>query len=208
MRFVKATALAAAALLTLAPAASATTYTVAVGGSTTVGTSAFTATTSGVEINSNYGVPITCSSGTMQGNVERGTTFTPPTPSTIATITGTTWHGCLTPTLFNWQFNFTQVGTWNLKADSAPVAGVVSGTITNISMQVRSVINDRCEFDVTGTLDYTLDSNTQRLTIDTGTFDLVISKVVGCFGEFIDGDELDLDADYALTTTGGNVTFH
>ncbi len=42
---------------------------------------------------------------------------------------------------------------------------------------------------------------------DTGTFHLDISKVVGCFGEFLDGDKLDLDADYALTTTDGNLTF-
>lgn len=207
MRFVKAAALAAAALITLAPAASANAYTVAVGGSTTVGTNAYTASTSAIYLNSDYGVPITCSSGTMQGNVQRGAIVTPPAASTIATITGTTWSGCLTPTLFNWQLNFTQVGTWNLRATSAPVNGVVSGRIDNIQMQVRSVINDRCEFDVSGSMAGSFNTNTQTLSINFSSNPLQVYDVVGCWGEFLDGDLLDLDADYAFTTTGGNLTF-
>lgn len=214
MRFAKAAALAAAALLTLAPAASATTYTVAVGASTTVGNVPFTATTGGFEINSDYGVPITCSSGTMQGNVQRGATFTPPNANTVATITGTTWNGCILPTLFNTQLTFAHVGTWNLKADSAPVNGVVSGTITNISMKVRSVVVKRCDFDVIGSVDVALDSNAQTLTIEAGTFDLEVTNADRCWGEFLNGDRLDFSGGwpvqpttYAFSTTGGNLTF-
>lgn len=206
-RITKAAALAATGIIALAPAAMAATYTVAVGGSTTVGTNAYTASTGGINFDTNYGVPMTCSSGTAQGNIQRGATFTPPTPTTVATITNTTWSGCIAPTLFNTQLNVTQVGTWNLRADSAPVGGVVSGTITNVSAQVRSVINDRCEFDVNGTVDGSFDSNNQTLSIDDGTFDLVISNVVGCFGEVLNGDEADFGATYAISTTGGNVTF-
>ncbi|TCI98983.1 hypothetical protein [Aeromicrobium sp. IC_218] len=213
MRFAKAAALAAGTLLTLAPAASATTYTVAVGGSTTVGNVPFTATTGGVEMSTNYGLPLTCTSSILRGDVLRGATFSPPTASVIATITDSTWTGCLQPTIFNTQFTITQVGTWNVKADSSPVDGVFTGTITNIDAEFHSVVDDRCEYDVTGTVDYTFDSNTQTLNIDEGNFALTISNVVGCFGEVMDGDLLDFTGGwpmqpttYAFSTTGGNVT--
>ncbi|WP_019145139.1 hypothetical protein [Aeromicrobium massiliense] len=205
-RITKAAALAATSIIALAPAAMAATYTVAVGGNTTVGTNAYTASTGGITFDTNYGVPMTCSSGTAAGNIQRGATFTPPTASTVATITGTTWSGCIAPTLFNTQLNVTQVGTWNLKADSAPVGGVVSGEITNVSAQVRSVVNDLCEFDVTGTVDGSFDTNNQTLSIDGG-YGLTISNVVGCFGEVLDDDTATFGADYAVSTTGGSVTF-
>ena len=206
-RITKAAALAATGIIALAPAAMAATYTVAVGGSTTSGTNAYTATTSAISFDTNYGVPMTCSSGTAAGNILRGTTFTPPAATTVATITGTTWSGCIAPTLFDTQLNVTQVGTWNLKATSAPVNGVVSGTITNVNAQVRSVINDRCEFDVAGSVAGSFNTNTQTLSINFSSNPLEISNVVGCFGEVLDGDLADFDADYAVSTTGGNVTF-
>lgn len=206
-RITKAAALAATGIIALAPAAMAATYTVAVGGSTTTGTNAYTATTSAISFDTNYGVPMTCSSGTAQGNIQRGATFTPPAATTVATITGTTWSGCIAPTLLNTQLNVTQVGTWNLKATGAPVNGVVSGRIDNVNAQVRSVVDNRCEFDVSGSVAGSFDSNTQKLSINFSTYPLEITNVVGCYGEVLDGDLADFDADYAVSTTGGNVTF-
>ena len=206
-RITKAAALAAAGIVALAPAAMAATYTVAVGGSTTSGSAPFTATTGAINFDTDYGVPMTCSSGTAAGNILRGTTFTPPAATTVATITGTTWSGCIAPTLFNTQLNVTQLGTWNLKATSAPVNGVVTGRIDNVNAQVRSVINDRCEFDVAGSVAGSFNTNTQTLSITFSSYPLYVTNVVGCFGEVQDGDLLDLDADYAFATTGGNLTF-
>lgn len=205
--FTKAAAIAATSIIALAPAAMAATYTVAVGGSTASGSAPFTATTGAIEFDTDYAVNMECDSGTATGNILRGTTFTPPTATTVATITDTGWNDCVSPDLFDTELTVDQIGTWNLKATSAPVNGVVSGTITNINAEVRSVEAGVCDFDVSGTVAGSFNSNNQTLTINFAGYPLDISNVSDCFGEVIDGDKAQFGATYTVTTTGGNVTF-
>ncbi|MBC7595779.1 MAG: hypothetical protein H7288_17890 [Kineosporiaceae bacterium] len=194
IRKLVATASAVALVIVASPAMAAAPYTVTAG-SQTAGTVPIYGTTDAIYFYTDF-IGFSCDSGSFTGTANLGTN---PTGLGVATIDDTEWNDCLGP--LSMPLAFDQIGSWDLNAVGDTVGGVTGTTITDIAMRVASVTAGQCEYTVTGQVGGSFNENTQQLTIDDLSPDnnLVISDVLGCFGQVLAGDAAYLAMTYDIT---------
>ncbi|MFS3130168.1 hypothetical protein ACLM5J_17330 [Nocardioides sp. Bht2] len=213
-------ALAGAALLIGAPAAMATgSGKVTVGGVDTVGTNAASGTNVGdLTFDSDAGVPMTCTSSSITGTVNRGTAVV--NGATIGNISNLGFTGC-TATDFLYPVTVASKGTWAIKVvgNPAPKANIVNIEIANVTAQVKSTGSAplACDFEATGTVPGTFNVSTQRITIASTAFPLNLQAFNGagtktpasstCAGEVLTGDKANMNGVFSLSVTGGALSF-
>lgn len=196
MRFKK-TATIAAALGVVALAgpafAAGPPYTVTAAGNAS-GTYAYTATSNGVTFTVHHGTTnqvMTCSKVVVGGNVTAGTSVNP-----VATITNSTWSGCL----FSGQ-NVVVTPNHNPAWTLWGTGPASTGTNDSVAGQVRganvgvSVLGGACTFNVTGAANGTFNENNgvgQNIAISETAGNLTISGTsFGCFNVISNGDPAD-----------------
>ena len=189
---------AAALVIVASPAMAAAPYTVTAGSQTT-GTAAFDGATTadGIVFYTDF-VEMGCASGSATGNVTLGTNST---GNGVANIADTGWNDCVGP--LGIPMTVDQIGTWDLNVQGDNVSGVIGGTITKVNARVASVTPGQCEFTATGQVGGSFNENTQQLTVDDLSADtaLVVSDVVGCFGQVLEGDAAYFAATYDITNS-------
>lgn len=194
---------ASAVVLSAGPALAATTYTVKAG-TTTSGSTAYSAKTTGaspqIKFTTSSGLNLGCTSGTAKGAVRLGSKLS---GVALGSITGTTWTGCTGP--LGLSLNVAQVGTWNINATGTTSAkGVTAGTISGI---VANVSGSGCSFTVSGTVKAAVTATaTKQLLQVKPTQALKISNVSGCFSQISNGNTASFAATYAITATAGKLS--
>ena len=188
---------AAALVIVASPAMAAAPYTVTAG-SQTAGTVTFNGTTTadGIKFYTDF-VTMGCASGSATGTVTLGTNST---GNGVANIADTGWNDCVGP--LGIAMTVDQIGTWDLNVQGNNVSGVIAGTI-NVNARIASVTPGQCEYTATGQAGGSFDENTQQLTVDDTSPDnaLVVSNVVGCFGQVLEGDAAYFAATYDITNS-------
>jgi len=193
-------------------------HTVSVNGVSTSGNSSFTAATKspgvGFVVNNSAGdVTMGCTSATATGNVHRGSVGLP--PGLIATISGTTWTGCVSVGL---DMTVTQSASWGIYMDAqttnAAQTDTVTGRIRAVSGTTMASVKDvltngaLCSFDVVysgnGAVGNFTESN-QRLNVTEAAGNLKVANVSGCLGDIANNDTADFTATYNVTTTGTGI---
>ncbi|WP_262852236.1 hypothetical protein [Mumia quercus] len=182
---------------------------VTVGGATT-GSHAISGHTTGAISFNAGGVAMSCTSGTATGSVTAGS-YTPyPTPN-VATITGTTWSGCVGP--LGIPMNVAHSGTWGLQITGNESGTVTPGRLVNISATVTSATPGLCSFKVAGTVNGSFNDatstgahthNGQLLSVVTAGSTLTVSNVVGCFNLIPNGASANFAGTYHVTKTDNN----
>lgn len=207
MRHLAASLTATAVIATFSPASAAgPPYTVSVGGSSAGGTHPIHVASAGVvrfSARNQAGtvVHMNCHALTGGGTVRSGSEVNP-----VATLTSTTWTGCSIPGI---QLTVTQSGPWGVLGTGAnATSGTerIAGTITDVVAGVRATANpDACRFTLSGAPRSSFDEAAQQLVVhETGhTGALVLSDVVGCFGQLQNGNRADLSATLDVTSSAG-----
>ncbi|MBC7595781.1 MAG: hypothetical protein H7288_17900 [Kineosporiaceae bacterium] len=187
---------AAALVIVASPAMAAAPYTVTAGSQTT-GTVAFDGATDAIQFHTDF-VDMGCDSGSATGDANLGTNAT---GLAVANIDDTAWNGCLGP--LSIPMNVDQIGIWDLNVKGDNVGGVIAGTITGVNARIASATAGQCEFTVTGQVGGSFNENTQQLAVDDASPDnnLVVSEVVGCFGQVLAGDAAFFAATYDMTNS-------
>lgn len=206
----------ATALIAVAGPAWATgTYSISAG-STTSGDVPYTASTTGatpqIDFHTAF-VNMSCDAGTAAGFLHLGSNVP---GDNIASIDSTTWTNCLS---FGLPMTVTQLSPntpatpWILNATGVPTSGVTAGTVTDVKAHVaHTPVNPNdpslCSFDVSGSVDGNFNANNQSLNITSPTAGatLVISNIVGCFGQLVDQEEAFFEASYAISNDEGPVS--
>lgn len=213
-------ALAGAAVLIAAPAAMASgSGKVTVGGVDTVGTNAATGTNVGdLTFMSDAAVPMDCTSSSITGSVNRGTTVA--NGNVIGQISNLSFTGC-TATDLLFPVSVSSKGTWNIQVvgNPAPKSTSVNILITGVTAQVKSTgaAPHSCDFQATGSVPGTFNVTTQRITIASSSFPLALQAFNGagtktpaassCAGEVVTGDAANMNGVFSLSVTGGSLTF-
>ncbi|GAA1887620.1 hypothetical protein [Lapillicoccus jejuensis] len=197
---------ASAVVLSAGPALAATTYTVKAG-TTTSGSTAYSAATTGagqqIKFTTSKGLNLGCDSGTASGSVKLGSKLS---GTGLGTISGSTWTNCIGPA--GLKLAVTQVGTWSINAKGTTTAtGVTAGTIGNIVANVGDAAG-ACKFTVSGTVKaaVTATATKQLLKVKPTTGALTISNVAGCFGAVANGDTASFAATYKITAAAGKLS--
>ena len=187
---------AAALVIVASPAMAAAPYTVTAGSQTT-GTAAIDGATSQIIFHTDF-VEMGCDSGSATGDANLGTNAT---GLKVANIDDTGWNGCVGP--LGIPMTVDQVGIWDLNVQGDNVGGVITGTISNVNARIASATPGQCEFTVTGQVGGSFNENTQQLAVDATSplNDLLVSEVVGCFGQVLDGDAAYYAATYDMTNS-------
>lgn len=122
------------------------------------------------------GVTYSCSSVSIDGTIDAGTTS-----GKIADLTSSTWIGCSMP--LGMAMSVQHNGIWEINALSGPdTNGTVQVRITNVSahMEDTSSAGVTCSYDISGSVPATFDNATQVLAVNGSG--LVVSNIHGCFG--------------------------
>lgn len=207
----------AAATLTLATpamASAAPPYTVAVGGNTTAGDHAFTASSVGAISFSTALNAMNCTSAGATGQAHSGTgksgVYTGNNPEDHpATIASTTWSGCTEQ--FGTPLTVAHGGSWYLTTTDTSVTSAatdkVNGTITNVSAHVTdSDGTGLCDFWVTGSANGYFDEATQQLVVNETGDSLKVSNISGdCLGTISNGEGASFNGTYNVSVTNGPI---
>ncbi|GAA3661368.1 hypothetical protein GCM10022237_21580 [Nocardioides ginsengisoli] len=201
------------ALVLAAPAVASppTNYTVSVGGSSTPGTHAFTATSGPTRFVVN-GTTMTCASTSVSGVIHSGTAVQP-----IADITSSTWNTCRDA--FGTPLTVVQVGTWHLNGNDINVhAGLVDGhivgTISGINAHVYDTsMSGLCDFNVGGVADgwFNETSSPQAVHVNENGADssLKVTSLAStssdCLGAVSPGAPTQFYGDYTINVPHGAV---
>lgn len=194
---------ASAVALTAAPAIAAPTYTVKAG-TTTTGTTSYTAATTGASPQVKFAAGtnnLSCTSATATGSIKLGSGLS---GAGLGSITGSTWTGCIGP--LNLPVTVVQTGTWSVNATGTTTAtGVTAGTVSNVAATV-SVNQGGCSFNVTGSVKSALvtTATKQQLKVKP-QLTLTIGNVVGCFGLLSNGTKASFAATYKLKAANGQL---
>ena len=186
-------------------------YTVSVGGSSTPGTHAFTATSGLTQVVVN-GVTMTCTSTSVSGVVHSGTAVQP-----IADVTSSTWNGCTDN--FGTPLTVVQIGTWHLNGNDVNVhAGLIDahviGNISGINAHVYDTgLSGLCDFTVGGVADgwFNETSSPQALHVTENGTDSSLkvtslaSSTSDCLGAVYPGAPAQFYGDYAINVPHGAV---
>lgn len=216
MKFKKsATVLCASALVALAGPAMAVPSLVVVDGDSSNTDHAYTATSKGSIGFSSGLVTMGCTSASASGNIHGGTALAPD----IASISSTTWVGCIGPGLINmavtmgpsaWEF----IG---VSGETSAVTDTIVGYVDGVQATVTSTTPGvTCSFDVVGTADAELHEQVvksagpppvygQDLVINESSGNLRLANVVGCGGALADGDPANFSGTFNLHVTGASV---
>ncbi|WP_300682087.1 hypothetical protein [Nocardioides sp.] len=199
---------AAASLLAVTGTAFAAAPVNVTAGSSSTGTTTYTAATTGTSPQISFYTPyvnMSCGSGTAAGKVYLGA----PTAGKIADITSTTWTSCIGP--LGLTMHVYQSGTWTVNGTNV-ASGVTTGTVGNISATVIAVnpstgLEDSslCSFVAAGSIPGTFTNSTQTLATTAGGT-LAITSATGCSGQVVAGDSANFVAKYVLTAAAGAVT--
>lgn len=192
----------------MASASAATTWTEKAG-TTTTGSTTFTAATTGTSPQIHFsdlttGGALTCASGTAHGTIPLGTHS-----ATLGNITGSTWATCTGPFGLNLIVTQPSTSSWVLTGDSYnATTGVTSGHISNVTANITSNPAGSCSFTVSGAVNATYTNSTHVLAVaNSGTTNfLTISNVSGCFGVVGSGHHASFTANYSVTTPLGALT--
>ncbi len=196
---------ASAVVLSAGPALAATTYTVKAG-TTTSGSTTYSAATTGttpqIKFTTSTGLNLGCDSGTASGSVKLGSGLS---GTALGSITGSTWTNCVGPA--GLKLAVTQVGTWNINATGTTSStGVTAGTISNITANVSDSAG-ACKFTVTGTVKAAVTTTaTKQLLKVKPTQALKVSNVSGCFGQISNGNTASFGATYKIAATAGKLS--
>lgn len=194
-KFIRTSALgvgATVAVLMGASAAHAAGTYVSVGGSTAPGTVAYSATNStDIVFNTNFGTKLTCTSASISGDLYRGVEVTPSNGIGAIVASGACSMGIL-------GLTFTMSGDMVVRNDPPSAGADVDVTLTDVHAEFGATPGGTCTFDADGTLDAVLKAGSGgrdatlelvSATFAPGTgFGLTISNVVGCGGEWLNGD--------------------
>lgn len=196
----------AALVLSSGPAFAATTYTVK-SGTTTTGSTTYTAATTGTSPQIKFndvstGVSLSCTSGTAAGSIKLGSHIS---GVALGSIASTTWTGCLGPASL--PVTVKQNAPWTINATGTPTStGVTAVTITGVNATVASNQAGACSFNVTGGVKAKIlafGSTKQKLTVITAGSTLKISNVQGCFTQVNNGDTANFAGVYAIKAASG-----
>ncbi|MFS3130170.1 hypothetical protein ACLM5J_17340 [Nocardioides sp. Bht2] len=192
---------------------------IAVGGLDTNGTNAASGTNVGdLTFASDAAVPMKCTSSTITGAVNRGTSVV--ASATIGTISDLDFTGC-EATALDYPVTVASKGTWAIKVRNtpAPTANIVDIEIANLTAQVKSTGATplACDFEATGTVPGTFNASTQQITIASTAFPLALQAFDGtgtktaaattCGGDVWTGDRANMNGVFNLAVTGGALTF-
>lgn len=193
-------------VLSSGPAFAAATYTVK-SGTTTTGTTTYTAATIGASPQIKFndvttGVALSCTSGTAAGSIKLGSGIS---GVAIGSIASTTWTGCLGP--LGLPVTVKQNAPWTINATGTPTStGVTAVTITGVNATVASTSAGACSFNVTGGVKakiLAMGANKQKLTVVTGGSTLKVSNVVGCAAQVNNGDKANFAGVYKIAAASG-----
>lgn len=183
-------------------------YTVSVGGSSAAGTHSFSAATTGTvrfSSKNNAGTILNqnCTSVNMAGSVTTGTAL-----SQVGDVGSSTWIGCSIP---GGAFAATQVGTWRwVGTGSNATSGqeIVQGRIEGLVVNWRTASNPNvCRYTMSGSARASFNESTQQLTVsETGyTGDLTLSNVFGCLGQWQNGNKVNLEMTFNVSSPDGAI---
>lgn len=183
-------------------------YTVSVGGSSAAGTHPFSATTTGTvrfSSKNNAGTILNqnCTSVSITGSVASGTAL-----SQVGDVGSSSWVGCSIP---GGAFAASQVGTWRwIATGSNATSGqeVVEGRIDGLVVNWRTASNPNvCRYTMSGSARAFFNESTQQLTIsETGyTGNLTLSNVFGCLGQWQNGNKVNLEMTFNVSSPDGAI---
>ncbi|GGF37443.1 hypothetical protein GCM10011519_08730 [Marmoricola endophyticus] len=190
-------ALGAAGVLALSgPAFAVGSYTVTAG-SQTSGTTTFVGSAEPVEF-STPGVNLSCGGSQLGGVLNLGTSD----GTDVATVQSSSFTDCVGP--LGIPLEFTHTGDWTISTTGTKQDGTYMKRVSNISLHVSNP-DGQCDLDVNGSVDGVIDQTAQqfRATTPVAGARLVISNVSGCFGIVNDGDTVETDVAYDITTAAG-----
>ena len=185
-------------------------YTVAVGGSSTAGTAAVTATSDAAlefyaEKPDGSFLKLTCASSAVPSGsgsvVNKGTGITD-----VANLQGVTFSTCSGP---GGTLNVTTSGTWKLHGTStatSTASDTIQGHIENVTANASNAV---CSFTVTGGADGSFSESTQKLSVNEQANGvgqaLPVSGVSGCLGQIKNNGKAKFIGTYTTSVTGGSV---
>lgn len=212
-------AMATTAVMLAAPAAMAAGPLTIGGSATPAGAVAITATNVGnFSFVTDYGVPATCTTATISGSINRGTSVV--NNAVIGKISSLTFSGC-TATALNYPVTITKTGSvdWDLVVDGTPASGATANLkITNVSAQMRSTGSAPYACDVAaatpsgGSVAGSFNPSTQRLSVTavSGVYPLNLDPAgtSSCGGQIYDGDKAQMSGVFAVSTGGaGSINY-
>lgn len=183
-------------------------YTVSVGGSSVAGAHPFSAvSTSTVRVSAwnNSGTVINhnCTSVSVTGSVTTGTALTQ-----IGSIGSSSWNGCTIP---GGAFTVTQTGSWSwVGTGSNATSGqeTVQGRVEGLVLTWHTTANPSlCRFTMSGSATASFNESTQQLTVsETGyTGNLTLSNVFGCLGQWQNGNKVNLEMTFNVSSPDGAI---
>lgn len=184
-------------------------YTVAVGGNSTAGTAAVTASATAPEFYAEKPdgtfLKLNCSSSTVPSGsgsvINKGTGIT-----NVANLQGVTFNSCTGP---GGSLTVTTSGTWNLHGTSTATSAAtdtIQGHVENVTANASNAV---CSFKVTGGADGSFNEGTQQLSVNeqaNGVGEaLTVTNVTGCLGQIKNNGKAKFIGTYSVTATGGAV---
>jgi hypothetical protein len=213
-----AAAIAALTVSSMGAASASAPYFVTVGGSTTPA-GAVTATgtnTTNISFMSNFGVPMSCTSSTINGSVNRGAVIDGTGTSSLGAISALTFSNC-DATSLHFKVTVSQnPGSWNIV--SFPSVPTFTSTTQAFPIEIRNisatVTGTACNFSATGSVRGTFTPGTTpsaagtiTITGASPTFPLTIAVPGGgttstCGGQIVNGDQAFMNGSFGLSASG------
>lgn len=203
VRLLAAIVIAAGAMISFGPPASASTTINVRAGSAGAGTSVgFAAAAIGIRIadETDGGLEIGCNLGSVSGRLNVGSF---PAGQLIGSTTGLRqWQNCIS--FAGLELKVTAAGTWNVSTNwYNPSTGRASLTLSNMRLNVVTSDASNCSFTVRGSEVALFSNASQTLTIKPGTSTLTLATVTPCFGLWLNGDRMSITATFGVTMNFG-----
>lgn len=162
------------------------------------GSSQFEATNVGGPVTfSTPGATISCTSATLWGDVLPGSTAgNPGGAGHVIDITSSAWSGCSNGATGS------QNGSWEVHISgpaTSPMTDVFDAQTTGSSLTLSSPY---CTVTIAGFTQGELDENTQYLSWDENSGNVVVTSVTGCFATIMVGDPVDIDGTFLIHELG------